>query len=127
MPTSARPDGADDAQGHGLVETEGIADGEHVFADVEFVGVAPGDRRQIPGADLDDREVGLGVGADDLAGELALVIEQHLDLVSLGDDVVVGDDVAVGRDDHAGTETVLAPLARHLKPLEKLLAEKLAK
>ena len=46
--------------------------------------------------DLQQREVGALVGADQLGLELVVLVEADLDLAGAVDDVVVGDDVAVG-------------------------------
>ena len=53
------------------------------------------------GVDLEHRDVGLRVAADDLGGQFAAVVEADEDLVGVAavlvaDDVVVGEDVAVG-------------------------------
>jgi hypothetical protein len=47
------------------------------------------------GLDLQHRQVGFRVAADDAGGQLAAVVEGHLDLVGGFDDVVVGEDVAL--------------------------------
>src|SRR6478735_5432923 len=58
--------------------------------------ISPGDGRQgLRGLDLDHGQIGLGVGADQLAGQFRAVVERYLDIGGVGDDVVVGDDVAV--------------------------------
>ena len=103
--------GGDDAHGDGLADAERVADGEDHVAHAELVAVGQGDGGQVLGLDLDDGDVGLRIGADDLGGELAVVVEQHLQLVRPLDDVVVGDDVAVGGDDDAGAEALLLAFA----------------
>ena len=50
------------------------------------------------------REVGLLVAADHLGLEPRAVVEDDVDLVGFGDDVVVGDDDAGRVDDEAGAE-----------------------
>jgi hypothetical protein len=50
-------------------------------------------RRRFPRTGCGSPPVGLGVGADDLAADLALGVEAHHDLVSALDDVEVGEDV----------------------------------
>ena len=67
--------GADDAGGDGVVEAVGRADGHDPFADAHGIGIADLDHGQVGRIDLDDRDVGLRVGADDLRGEFALVGE----------------------------------------------------
>ena len=59
------------------------------------VAVAPLGGDQVIGLDLDDGEVGLGIGADDLAVvDLAAVGEGDRHFVGAAGDVVVGEDVA---------------------------------
>ncbi len=55
------------------------------------------------------REIALAVLADEFGGELGAVIEDDVDLVGVGDDVVVGDDEAGRIDDEAGAERVDPP------------------
>ena len=55
--------------------------------------------------DLQQRDVGLGVLADELGLELGAVVQVDLDLVGAVDHVVVGDDDAfLAVDDEAGAE-----------------------
>ncbi len=71
------------------------------------VAVAELDEGQIvAGVDLEDREIGLRVGADDLGRPARAVSQENLDLVGALDDVIVGDDDAVGADDEAGAEAL---------------------
>ncbi len=88
--------GGDDASRHRLPDVERIADGKHQVAHPQAVAVSERDGGKILRLDLDDGDIGLGVGADDLAFELAVVREGHLELVGAFDDVVVGQDIAVG-------------------------------
>ena len=108
LPPGARilaAQGADDAAGHGVVQAQGVADGEHALADLELVGVPQRHGLEGPvGLDLDQRDVGARVGADDPRVVLALVVEPDLDLGGAGDDVVVGQHVAVRVDDESGAE-----------------------
>jgi hypothetical protein len=46
--------------------------------------------------DLEQRDVGALVGADELGLELVVLVEADLDLAGAVDHVVVGDDEAVG-------------------------------
>ena len=70
--------------------------------------------QRLVGVDLQHREIGARVAADDLGGVFAVVLQGHLDLGGLADDVVVGDDVARGVDDKAGAERdALDAVARH--------------
>ncbi len=103
--------GADDARGHRVLETEGLADRDDPLAHLELVRIADRHLRQIPGFDLQHGDVGALVGADDLGLELATVGELDADLVGAVDDVGVGDEVAVGRDDETRTDRLLVELA----------------
>src|SRR4051812_6290435 len=95
--------GGDDAAGDGAGETLGGADRHDLVADLDAVGVAEGGHSQAGGVlQLDEGEVLLAVGADDLRGVGLAVAGAHLDGGGSGDDVVVGDDLAVAGDDHAG-------------------------
>ena len=82
--------------GDGLADAEGVADRQHLVAHLQRVGVAQRDDRQAVQRDLEDGQVGVGVGADHLAARLAAVVEDDLDIVGALDHVVVGEDVAVG-------------------------------
>ena len=99
--------GADDARRHGLADAERVADRQHDVADLHRVGVAEHERRQVLRVDLHDREVGRGVGADDLRGERAVVGQLDLDVVDTLHDMVVGQDVAILARDDAGAEPAL--------------------
>ena len=59
--------------------------------------------------DLEQRDVGALVGADQLGLVLVVLVEADLDLAAAVDDVVVGDDVAVGGDDEAGALRLRRP------------------
>ena len=87
---------------NGVVQAEGVADGHEPVADADGVGVAERDHVQIAaGLGLEQRQVRLGVAADDLRLQLLAVAEDDHDLVCALDDVVVRDDVAVIRDHEA--------------------------
>ena len=55
----------DDAGGDGAAKAIGIADREHPVADPRLGAVAPVDERQVAALDLQQREVGRLVAADD--------------------------------------------------------------
>jgi len=97
----------DDAAGHGLADAEGIADGQHLVAHLQFVGAAQHDHRQLVELDLEHGQVGVGIGADHLAARVAAVVERDLDLVGALDHVVVGEDVTIGAHDHAAAQAHL--------------------
>jgi len=101
-------EGGDDAHGHRLADAERVADGEHDVADAQAVHLAEGDGGELVGLDLQDREVGFGVAADDVGLVGLAVVERNLDVVGFFDDMEIGQDVAVGADDDAGAETGVA-------------------
>ncbi|MDT4837538.1 hypothetical protein FQZ97_712740 [compost metagenome] len=73
--------------------------------------MAEGDRRHVLEVDLQHREVGFRVAADDPRQGLAAVLEGDDDLVGAGDHMVVGQQVAFRAHDHRRTEAGLhAPL-----------------
>src|SRR5438445_4014143 len=80
---------ADDPHRHRLVEAKGVADGQHVLTYLKFVGIGPGDGRQVLGLHLNDRDVGLWVGAHHLSLELPLVRAQYAVLFRIRDCGVV--------------------------------------
>ena len=74
----------------------------------------------VVGVDLQQREVGLFVAADDLRRMAAVVLQDHGDLIGVADDVVVGHDVAARIDDEARAERHdLAPGLRLAAVLEE--------
>src|SRR5664280_1324009 len=100
--------GGYDTGSYGLPDVEWIADSKHHVANAQPVAVSQRDRGQVVRLDLDDRDISFGVGPDNLALELAVVRQGHLEFVSALDDVVVGQDIAVGRDDDPGAEALLS-------------------
>ena len=63
--------------------------------------------------DADDREIGLGIGADELRGIDARVMQRDFDLARAVDDVAVREDEAVARDDETGAAALAAFAAEH--------------
>lgn len=61
---------------------------------------------QFVGLDFDERQVGLGVSADDAALKFAVVVKFHEQFVGIFHHVVVSYDVAVGREYHARAGTL---------------------
>jgi hypothetical protein len=104
--------GAHDPGGDGVTQTEGVADGDHPLARTHMLGIAQRQcEERLVRLDLDQRDVGVGVTADDGGLELGAVLEGHLDAVDRFDHVVVGHDVAVGRDHEAGPQALALVLA----------------
>ena len=95
-----------------MVKAEGIADGHEPFAHLERIGIAELEEGQfLLGVHLEQGEVGLLVGADELGHErrgLAVaLVEGDVDHVGIGHHMIVGDDIAVSRDDEARTKRLL--------------------
>ena len=103
-------------------EVERIADGEHPFADAQFIGVAHQDDRQPCLFDFQERDIGVRVSADQRSRVLAFVVEDHLNLVCTVDDMIVGDNITIFGDDDTRTGSLLR---RHLALLSRAPEEKL--
>ena len=91
--------GTDDASGHGVLEAEGRANGQHPFTHAQVTHLADGDHGQVLGLDLEHRNVSLGVGPQHLGLQFAAVGEFDGDLLGPLHHVGVGQDDAVGADD----------------------------
>src|ERR1043166_493754 len=104
--------GADDACGHAIVEAEWAAYGNHPFADLQLVRIAYIHLRQAARFDLDERDVGFAVCANDLGLELALVGQLDGYLVGGIDHVCIGEHVAVAGDNEARAERIRFEIAR---------------
>src|SRR5438067_9131055 len=123
----------DDAGRYRATEPERIADRDDPIANLRRVAVAKTDIRQrLVGLDLQDRDVGARVAADNLRGVLGVVLQGDGDLCGFTDDVIVGHDGAGRVDDEARAErdaAGAAPLviraaaegARHLLALTAML------
>ena len=102
-----------DAGRHGAAEAERIADGHHPFAEPQLFRIAEFHRlERLLGLDPQQRDVGLLILADQFRLQTGTVVEDHGDLVGLGDHVVVGDHDAGGIDHEAGTERIHPPRDR---------------
>ncbi len=104
---------AHDAGGDGALEPERVADRHHRLADLDVVRVGESQRRERLRVDVDlqEREIGGGVGAHDRRLDGVLVREAELDLRRAVDDVEVRHDVAFLVDHEPGAERLLG-LAR---------------
>src|SRR5581483_2725327 len=101
--------GADDTRRDGALEAEGVADRDDPFADLELVRIAELRHGKVgPDVDLDDRDLGLGVFADDLGFVLPPGLQLHHDLRAVVDHMIVGEDRAVVIDDEARAQALLA-------------------
>src|SRR5262249_39337977 len=97
----------DDTGGHRAAETERVADGDDPLAQPEFVRVPEFYRlERLVRFNLKQRHIGLLIPANDLGLQSRAIIEDHGDLVSLGDDVIVGDNDAGRIDDKAGSQRI---------------------
>ena len=104
----------DDARRHRAAEAERIADRDHPVADANLGIIGEIDVGELAAAiDLEDREIGLGVGADQLGIELLAVIGDDGEGLAAVDDVVVGDEIAVLGDEEAGALRHRTRAARH--------------
>ena len=99
-------DGRDAAAGDrvGELHAAGRADGIGIFAGLQLVGIAELRGGQLAlGRDLDDREVGLLIRADDLGIQLGAVAQLDGHALRAVHHMVVGDDIAVRAHDDART------------------------
>ena len=90
---------ADDAARHGAAEPKRIADGIHILADDQALGIAQRGGHQARSLDLDDRKIVGAVASNHRRLVRLLVVESDLDLARIGDHVVVGQDMAFFVDD----------------------------
>ena len=111
---------ADDADRHGVLVAERVADREDPLAHPQRRRIAERRDRQ-PGlaVDLDQRDVGVGIGADDARAESPAVRQLHRDPLGAIDDVVVGQDAAVGVDDEAAAGAAPRGIALAAGPLSR--------
>ena len=116
---------ADDPGGDGLLQAEGVPDGQNPVSHPELLRVARfRDRQAVVRFDLDQGDVGLGVLADDFCLVFLAVGELHQDFIGLLHDVVVCEDIAVMADDEPGAEAFLFELTLgHVseKPLKEII------
>ena len=120
--------GRKNAGGDGMVKTEGVADGEEPFADLQVCGAAELQEGQLlVHVNLQESEVGFLIGADELRLDgLTLVhalVEGDTDGVGVGNHVVVGDDVAVSGNQETGAQGLLLALGSLLSPVVEGTAE----
>ena len=98
--------GRDNTLSDGVVESEGVANGQCFLADLEGLGVADCDGVESGGffQQFQNRSVFFGNAADDLRFVLLLIlVERDHKAAPSGDDVVVGDDVPALVPDESGT------------------------
>src|SRR5262249_10604521 len=106
-------DGADDADGDGVLITVSVADGDDRLADHEVGGGAHGhDGQGLVDVDLEQGQVALGVAGDDAGTRGSAVRQPAADQADVLDHVLVRYDVAARVDDDAGAHAVDAVLRR---------------
>ena len=97
---------AHDAGSYCLAEAERVANREDEVPDPEILGIPEGKLGELVRVDLQNRDIGSRIGAQDLDVEPAPVIQGDGNAVPVLNDMVVRQDVAILRiDDHAGTAT----------------------
>ena len=116
--------GRDQAAGEGVVQAEGVADGEGLLPHLEIVAGADGHRRRTVDAHVDTqhRQIVLGTGAHQHRAVAAAVVEAHQRLRGALDHMVVGhympqvvpDEARAGAFGHA--EDVARPDVHHPLP-----------
>ncbi len=89
----------DDSGGNGVLQSEWIADGDHIVADLELARITERHGDQIGLFCLQYRDVGAFVAADDFGGECAVVEQRDGDLTGVFNHMMISDDVAVLRVD----------------------------
>ena len=94
---------------------ERVADGDHPIANAQGLVGELHEREGLRRLDLQERDVGALVGADQLRVELVVLVEADLDLAAAIDDVVVGDDEPVSGDEESGALRLRRP-RREFRP-----------
>ena len=107
--------------GDGALQAVGAADGQDPVSPPHAVRVAqPGDFQRLAGIDLDHRQVGEAVAADDLGGKFLARDQFHPNLIGAVDDVIVGEDVPLGVDHESRAQSLalLTSTRRQFAPEE---------
>src|SRR6266566_7428286 len=93
---------ADHAIGEGVIEFKWRADGEGKLPNPHRIAVAHLNHRQVLGVDLDHRDVGLLVGADDFRRKFATIFQFNIDMLRSFDHVEISKDVSIRPHDESG-------------------------
>ena len=93
--------GRDDACRHRSAEAERIADREHPVTDAGILAGKLHVRKLLRSLDLEQSDVGPGVGADQRSRIFVAALERHGDVLGVLDHMVVGDEVPVRRNEEA--------------------------
>ena len=81
----------------------GIADRQHIVANLEAIRVGKGNGRKIVQRHFDNRDVGIGIRSLQDAGHFAAIQQGHGDLLGILHHVVIGHDQAETTvEDHTG-------------------------
>ena len=107
-------DGADDASGDGVVQPQGVANGNRRFAGAHLVGIPQRRYRQPGGDHLDDRHIGEGIGTNHFASKTAPIGEADSYLVSAVHHVGIGKQYTVRAGDETRALALLLPNPRSL-------------
>ena len=83
-------DGTNDASGDGVVQPQGVANGNRRFAGTHLVGIPQRRHRQPGGDHLDDRHIGEGIGTNHFASKTAPICEADSYLVCAVHHVGIG-------------------------------------
>ena len=114
--------GADNPVCDGVIEVERTADRQHPIADLHRIGIPHLRHRQVTaGFDLDDRQIRVGVAADELPLIFGFVFEANHDLRGLIHDVMVRHDISRFVDNEARAEISHFLIAiRQIRSAEKV-------
>src|SRR5208337_4969664 len=110
----------DDTGRDRTAKAERVADGDHPIAGLHLGMSERHEREWLRSFDLNEREIGAGVGTYDLGWQNVARLGDDLDLDRALNDVIVGNDVAVGGDEKAralalhGRKRASAPLGAML-------------
>ena len=103
--------GRDDTLGYRVPETQRITDGQYHVTDPRRIGISQLYGLQLGQFDLEDGQVGGRVRADHHRVGRAPVVQQHLDGVGAGNNMVVGQDMSLVRHDYPRTQGLFYALA----------------
>ena len=119
----------DDAGRHRAAEAERIADREHPIADMRGLRGKLDIGIIAAALDLEQGEVGLGVGPDDRCGSRLAVVHRHRHIGRVLHDMIVGHDIAVRRNDEARAQSLAGArlLTRDLPELPEEALERIAR
>ena len=113
--------GTDDAGGDGRSKlvAQRTAHGQHPLSEPQLVGITERKGRKSLGVNLYQCDIGGRVCTDHLSFVGLVVVQCHLHLGGVRDNVVVGHDVAVRTDDHTRAASLLLPCLRLAIPEEE--------